>query len=368
MTKRVLHVFGIMNRGGAELRTLSTMEYMLNKGISYDFVVLTGKKGVLDDQIKESGGTIHYCPLGKGFIFRFAKLLRKGNYDILHSHVSLASGLMIFMAWLFNIKVRIAHFRSTNDVANPSAIRKIRDFFLRKLLLLFSTNIVGVCVAALNAFWSKDWSKNNKFHVIYNGFPTVDNDVNTDFWAHYIPEYQGQDVIINVARMDEPKNHPRIVEIFAEFAQLNTQAILVFVGKEEPSIKATMLEITKKHHISHRLHFLNEQSNVIPFLTNANLMLFPSKWEGLPGAVIESISAGTPVLGSKIPGIVEISEHLNTVTPVSLSQSNQEWAQNIVSKLDGTPPKTSVKAQFNQSTFIAKHNLEQTYALYTVHK
>lgn len=368
MTKKVLHVFGIMNRGGAELRTLSTMDYMLKKGISYDFVVLSGKEGILDNEIRQKGGTIHYCPLGKGFLLNFAKLLRNGNYDILHSHVSLASGLMIFMAWLYNIKIRIAHFRSTNDVASPSLLRKIRDTILRQTLLLFATNIVGVCKAALNAFWENMWINNNKFQVIYNGFPNIEEKAHKDFWKSYIPEYSDQKVVLNVARMDEPKNHPRIVEMFAEFGQQDPNTIMVFIGKEDPTIKSLMLEISESHNITHRIYFLNEQTNVIPFLINAQLMLFPSKWEGLPGAVIESISAGTPVLGSEIPGIVEISQHLNAVLPLSLNKTNSEWAKNIGAHMLNIDSKQTIKSQFEQSIFLAKHNLEQTYELYTIQK
>jgi len=39
---------------------------------------------------------------------------------------------------------------------------------------------------------------------------------------------------------------------------------------------------------------------------NANVMLFPSKWEGLPGAVLRIGNvSGRAVLASDIPGVLE---------------------------------------------------------------
>lgn len=366
MTKKVLHIFGIMNRGGAELRTLSTMEYMTKRGISYDFLVLSGMKGVLDDEIIAKGGKIHYCKLGIRFLYIFSNVLRYGKYDVLHSHVSLASGLMIFIAWLYRIKIRIAHFRSTKDVENPSIIRQLRDVILRKIILLFSTNIVGVCRASLDAFWADKWKYNSKFKVIYNGFTKTKLEIHEDFWKEYIPNYSGQKILINVARMDEPKNHPRIVEVFSEFCRKDKDTLLVFVGKEDPRIKNILQSISSREHIEHRIHYMNEQNHVMPFITHSNLMFFPSKWEGLPGAVIESINAGTKVLGSEIPGIIEISNHMNFVTPFSLVKKNEQWAKKIDEILSIDTPKLEIKDQFDQSIFQAKHNLEQIHELYTI--
>jgi len=368
MPKKILHIFGIMNRGGAELRTLSTMDYMIKNNISYEFVVLSGQKGVLDEEIIANGGIIHYCKLDKSFLKRFSNILHIGNYDAIHSHVSLASGLMVFVAWFHKIKIRIAHFRSTKDVENPSFVRKTRDLILRRLILIFSTNVVGVCYASLNAFWGEHWNKNKKFSVIYNGFPQVKVELHDDFWSSYIPNYSGQKVILNVARMDTPKNHPRMLKIFAELCKKNNDVLLVLVGKEEPEIKHSLEKIAANNKIENKVYYLNEKENVIPFLSHANVMLFPSIWEGLPGAVIESISAGTEVVGSSIPGVVEISTHMHFVTPLSLLDSNEQWAIKLMAKIVKNRSKREIKEQFDRSTFQIENNLERLYELYTISK
>ena len=364
MTKKVLHVFGIMNRGGAELRTLSTLQSMRTKGVEYEFVVLSGQKGVLDQQIIELGSKVHYCALGPTFLFRFANLLRRGKYDVVHSHVSLVSGLMLFIAWLCSVKIRIAHFRSTNDVENPNIFRRLRDKFLRKLILIFAHHIAGVCKAALDAFWHFDWQTDPRFKVIYNGFVQQEIELQQNFWQQYIPNLDSKKVILNVSRMHEQKNHPRLVEIFCSYCEQNQEAVLVLVGKEDPEIKAHLLSISKLSNDHGRIFYLGEQSNVLPFMAHANVMLFPSKWEGLPGVVLESASIGTPVLASDIPGVLEIAEQLPIVKHLSLNRDNTEWLTMLNFILSNTPDREKAKLEFRQSVFQLEFNVKQLYALY----
>ena len=365
MTKKVLHVFGIMNRGGAELRTLSTLKDMRAKGVEYEFVVLSGQRGVLDEQIINDGSQVHYCALGGMFLYRFSSLLRRGKYDVVHSHVSLVSGLILLLAWLFSVKIRIAHFRSTNDVESPGLARRIRDKLLRRLLLIFAHHIAGVCNAALDAFWHFDWRADPRFKVIYNGFVQTEVAYQADFWQGHLNLPRVDKVLLNVSRMHEQKNHPRLMEIFCDYCKLHQDAVLVLVGKEDPAIKQQLLALCKGKEAETRLYFLGEQSNVLPFLYHADLMLFPSKWEGLPGAVLESASIGTQVLASSIPGVLEIAERLPIVQFLALNQNNEAWVNVLVRMLANKPDRVSAQLSFKDSVFQLEHNVQQLYDLYT---
>ncbi|MGJ8681689.1 glycosyltransferase [Paraglaciecola sp.] len=364
MHKKVLHVFGIMNRGGAELRTLSTQQYMLDKGVQYDFLVLSGEKGVLDQQIVASGSQIYYCKLNWRFFHTFYAIIKQGGYTIVHSHVSLVSGLMLLVAWMAGANIRISHFRSTHDVESPSIIRKLRDVFLRRLLLTFSTKIVAVCKGAIDAFWHFDWSSNPKFGVIYNGFPIFEVTHNNAFWQEHICDYQGEKVLVNVARMHEQKNHVRLIEIFAALCKVNDDVLLILIGKEDADIKAEMQQVINENKIEKKVFYLGEKGDVLPFIEHSNMLLFPSKWEGLPGAVIESASLGVPVVGSDIPGIVEISQKLPVVTAVPLSSNNEQWVKVIQKQLMNPVDRMQSKQQFEKSIFQLERNAEQLYELY----
>ncbi|MBD1390512.1 glycosyltransferase [Neiella sp. HB171785] len=364
MSVKVLHVFGIMNRGGAELRTISGIEGMKRRGVEFDFLVLSGSKGVLDSSLIEQGCKIHYCKLGAKFPFQFIRILRQGQYDIVHSHVSLVSGIILALAKIVGINTTIAHFRSTHDVQHKSTFRKLRDFVLRRLLLLSASKILAVCQGAMDAFWPPSWRDNTKFSVIYNGFDIALPEFQKNFWAKYISGYSGQDVIVNVARMHEQKNHKGLAHIFSNFAQKNDDAQLVLIGKEDPHIKSMMIDIFKRYKCFDRVTFLGEKADVYPFVYHSSLMLFPSAWEGLPGAVIESACLGTPVVGSEIPGIVEISRQLNTVVTVPLDAPLEFWSSRIEELIQQPVDKEKSRNEFMSSDFRLEANIDQLYGAY----
>lgn len=365
MTKRILHVFGAMNRGGAEMRTVSLMEKMRYRGIQFDYCVLSGEKGVLDDDIRQLGGNIYYCKLGPTFIFRFIKLLRKKQFSAVHSHVAYVSGFILLLGKLAGVKKRIAHFRNTTVSGANSKIRIARDKVLIFLINHFATDILAVCKGAMDGFWGAAWSKEKRCQVIYNGFDIPERNLKLNFWAGYITGYSGQKVVVNVARMDIQKNHVRQCDIFNELTKLDSNTLMVFIGKENDQRKAEMMNKLNLYKIQDKVNFLGLQTDVLQFLSHAHAMLFPSEWEGLPGVVLESASVGLPVVASDLPGVEEISEQLPNIKIVKRSDSNTLWAQNLKQVLDTTNDTQIMIDAFNRSDFLIDSNIDQLYAIYS---
>ena len=365
MAKKVLHVFGIMNRGGAELRTLSLMPALKAKGVEFEFCALSGQQGVLDESINAVGSQVHYCKLGVGFFWRFYRLLKQQQFDVVHSHVSLVSGVMLWIAWLAGVPLRIAHFRNTTDVENISVVRQWRDKLLKRMILSKAHHVLAVCEGALQGYWSECWQQDKRFKVIYNGFERPELETQDNFWQQYINQYDNGVVITNVARMDYQKNHLRQAKIFAEYLALNNQAWLVFIGKENRRVRQTVEDFCQQQGIRERVVFLGEQAKVLPFLRHSQLMLFPSMWEGLPGAVIEAASVGTPVVASDIPGVLEIASALTLVSPLSLQSTDVQWAQKIADVLAKPMSQQDVVAEFDHSQFQINANVDALHAIYT---
>jgi glycosyltransferase involved in cell wall biosynthesis len=320
----VLHFFGQMNRGGAEIRTKDLME-PLKKDIEFHFLSLSGLKGPLDDEIIQLGGKIHHIPLNMFFIFELYKLNRKESFDIAHSHVSLVSGAIVFLCFLLGIQKRICHFRNTDDSSKESFLRKTRNGLLKLLIKVFSTNILAVGESSFNIRWSENWRKDKRCKVIYNGFPLKKEKLSKGYWKEIIPNYDGSDVLIHVGRFDHQKNHVRLLEIFNELLK-NKLSYLILVGKVKEPINKQVQDYINYHSLEDRVYILGEQSNVYPLLANSNLLLFPSLWEGIPGVVVESIMMGTRVVGSNIPSISELSKKCDGIHLSDLNNSNSDWA------------------------------------------
>jgi glycosyltransferase involved in cell wall biosynthesis len=365
MSLRVLHIFGAMNRGGAEMRTVSLMSEMNNQNVQFDYCVLSGEAGVLDEKIKLLGGEVYYCKLGPTFVIRFIFLLLKGDFSVVHSHVAYVSGFILLLAKLSGVKKRIAHFRNTTAGSSLSFFRSIRDKFLKFLIDICATNILAVCDGAMVGFWGVNWQKEKRCKVIYNGFEIIERQIVPTFWSHFIPNYRGQKIVINVARMDIQKNHIRQCDIFNELHQLESNTLMVFIGKENHERKSLMMKKIIQYQLQDKVIFLGLQTDVLRFLQHADVMLLPSEWEGLPGVVLEAASIGLPVVASDLPGVKEIADQLPFIKIVPLKQSNGDWGTHLYNVLmQDIDPHKMIEA-FKQSDFLINRNIKQLHAIYT---
>jgi glycosyltransferase involved in cell wall biosynthesis len=354
-----------MNRGGAEMRTVSLMAEMNKQNVQFDYCVLSGEEGVLDDQIRLLGGEIYYCKLGPTFIFRFLLLLFKHDFSVVHSHVAYVSGFILLLAKLSGVKKRIAHFRNTTAGSSLSFIRFIRDKFLKFLIDFSATNILAVCDGAMVGFWGDNWRKEKRCKVIYNGFEVKKIQTELAFWSSYIPNYQQQKIVINVARMDVQKNHIRQCDIFNELHKLDPNIFMVFIGKENQERKSIMTKKIVEYQLQSKVLFLGLQSDVLRFLNHADVMLLPSEWEGLPGVVLEAASVGLPVVASDLPGVREIADQLPFIKIVQLQESNNTWGASLDKMLmQDVEPLKMIEA-FKQSDFLIDSNVKQLHAIYT---
>ena len=330
---RVLHVLGRLARGGAEMRTLDAMRRLDRERFKLDFCCLSGLPGPLDDEARSMGALVHLLKLDWRFPWRFVRLLRREQYDVVHAHVHYPTGVILTLAAMAGVKVRITHFRSTNDGRRLGLGETLRRGILKLMINRSATAILGVCEGALASAWSPDWAKDRRCHVVYNGLDLAKYAAQAGS-ASSVRAGLGLDdgpVCIHVGRLDPPKNHLRLVEIFADLRRLAPDAQLLIVGRGGNAIEQRCRARANELRLGDVIHFLGERDDVPRLLAAADLMIYPSLWEGLPGAVLEALAAGVPVLASEIPGVCEIAERTTGVTTLPLVAGDSEWAERAAS-------------------------------------
>lgn len=102
---RILHVIGIMNRGGAETMIMNLYRNVDRTKVQFDFVENTSEKAIFDDEILALGGRIYNCPHynGKNH-FEYKKWWNdffkehKGEYKIIHGHLGSTASIYLKIA------------------------------------------------------------------------------------------------------------------------------------------------------------------------------------------------------------------------------------------------------------------------------
>jgi len=103
-----------------------------------------------------------------------------------------------------------------------------------------------------------------------------------------IKQFQHQNYIIYVGRIDEGKDCPRLFQYFREYKKRNSGDLkLILMGKEACCIPADK-DIVPMGFVSEEMKFAGIQ--------NARILMLPSKYESLSIAVLEAMQLGTPVL------------------------------------------------------------------------
>ncbi len=301
-SRRILHVFGRMVQAGAELRTLDLMRTVDRRQYRLDYCVLSGREGYLDREIAALGGAVYACPLGPLFPYRFLRLLRSRRFDVVHSHVHHFSGFILRLAAQCGVPVRVAHFRSSRDGHPDTLRRRLQRRLMRHWIDRHATNILSVSEAAMEAAWLPNWRDDPRCEVIYNGLclSAFQATCNRDDVRHEFGFPPSCLLAIHVGRLAVEKNHPRLLSVFRELLRRRPEARLLVVGWDDHGGDRRVREEIQRLRLENEVVMAGARSDVPRLLKAADVLIFPSLWEGLREPCWRPVRAGTPVVGSDL--------------------------------------------------------------------
>lgn len=338
---RVLQVFTIMNRGGAESMIMNYYRKIDREKVQFDFLVHRKEKAAFDDEIESLGGKIYRFdpinPLFPGDYYNKLRVFFKNNskYSVVHSHLNTFSCFPLKIAKEFNIPCRIAHAHiAIDDVSILSLFSQkesIKETF-KKLIKLQLKKKVKRDATHLFSCGDKagKWLFGSK-----ESFTTMNNAIDTEKFAYnasvakeYKQEFNLQNrlVIGHVGRFASQKNHAFLLQIFAALVKEKPASDLVLIG--DGPLKKVMEKEVKSLSIDSNVHFLGVRADVPELFQMFDIFVFPSFYEGLPVTLIEAQAAGIKVLASdSITTEVSLTDDIEFL---SIDKPAEFWANKIL--------------------------------------
>jgi glycosyltransferase involved in cell wall biosynthesis len=363
---KILHVLSGLDRGGAELATLDVMRHVDRRLYQFHFCTLSGRPGTLEEEIRGLGGHVHrLCVKQLGFSRRFRALLGKHRFDVVHSHVHCASGHFLRLASQAGVPGRIAFFHNSRDGRGNGPVRRWYRAMMRKWISACATSVLANSDATMEAVWGPNWSGDPRYQVIHLGVAPSLLSAKPEREAvrgQFGLPVQAR-LFIHVGRITEQKNHLRLLAIFRAVAVRSPDARLLIVGRGGNRLERRVRERIGKLGLASRAILCGERTDIPRLLASSDLLVFPSRWEGLGLAVLESCAVGTPVVASDLPCVREIAAELPGIRRLSLELDDGTWARAILqsaAESGSQPSRQAMRARFAQSSFTMDRSVEST--------
>jgi predicted dehydrogenase/glycosyltransferase involved in cell wall biosynthesis len=110
-------------------------------------------------------------------------------------------------------------------------------------------------------------------------------------------------ILATVARFSKQKDHATLIAAMPQIVSADPSVVLLLIGAGEEMAHAQMLveQLSLKDHVL----FLGHRSDIAELMQLTEIFVLPSRFEGLPLAILEAMSVGLPVVATQIGGTVE---------------------------------------------------------------
>ncbi len=327
---RILQVFTILNRGGAEANVMNYYRNINRDKIQFDFLVHRQEKGAFEEEIRMLGGRVFRLPPINPFTLKSYKKQVKmffdenPGYQIIHGQLSELGVFIYEEAKRRNIPVIIAHAHNSRMSLDAKAL--FRQWW--KIRMRKSVNTFFTC-GQDSAKWLFGEKNAKEAYTMNNAVDAVKFKFNPQIREKIRKQLMSFDKIniVNVARFDKQKNHIFLLEVFAEIISLNSNYHLYLIGNGD--LKEQITKKIEELKITNYVTLLGERSDINDVLQAMDIFLFPSLFEGLPVSFIEAQASGIrSVVSTGIPNEAIIIQE--NVKVLSFDDSKLEWAKQII--------------------------------------
>lgn len=268
------------------------MNYYKNmdkSNIQIDFVVINDVAQKFRDEIEPNGSKIFYIPRNRNpiaYMIKLTKLIKSGNYDIVHIHGNSAMMLLDMLpSKIAGTKVRIAH--SHNTTCDHLTAHKLLNPIFKKM---YTHTLACSDSAGKWLFPDRD------FTVLKNSIDLSRFRYDEQMRAEYRKKIGAGDkkVIGHIGNFIPQKNHTFLLEVFAEVLKKDSNCVLLMLGIGV--LMDEMKEKAKKLGIEENVIFFGVTFEAYGYMQAMDMFVFPSLFEGLALVALEAQASGLPCL------------------------------------------------------------------------
>lgn len=327
---RIAHIVGKWVGGGVEAVIMNYYRHIDRSKIQFDFLCDDDSTNIPYDEIEKLGGRVILVPPYQK-VFKYHKelkrVLKEGNYKIVHSHINTLSAFPLFAAKCAGVKVRIAHSHSTTNKKEWK--KNLLKLALRPFSKVFANNYF--CCSELAGRWlfgDKEYDKGNVY-LLNNAI-----DLDKFKFDKSLRDKKRKElgirpdtlVVGHIGRFVKQKNHDLLIDIFNEVHKINNDTLLLLAGQgplqDEIKEKVNSLGLTDS------VKFLGQRNDANELYQAFDVFLLPSLYEGLPVVGVEAQAAGLLCILSS--AMTKETKVLKITKFIDLDTTSVDWAKTLL--------------------------------------
>jgi glycosyltransferase involved in cell wall biosynthesis len=358
-----------MDPGGVETWLMHVLRNIDRERFQFHFCTSGRHAGLYAGEIEKLGGKVLRCPKGANlwsFARRFRRILREGNYDVVHSHVHFFSGAVLRWAKAEGVPIRIAHSHNSYDGKPNSRVRNSYRRLMHSWINCYATHGLAASRPAAADLFGQRWQEDGRFAVLHYGIdldsfrrPFVRDEVRRELG---IP--CSAIVVGHVGRFAPQKNHAFLLEIAAEIFKVRPDMHFLLVG--EGPFRLEIEARAEAMGFNGRMHFVGTRTDIPRLMLAAmDVFVFPSLWEGLPVTLIEAQAAGLHcVVSDAVPEEIALRPEAVEFLPVFAGANH--WATQVIRGLE-TPRRSlaSILDAASRSQFSIQNSVRELTSVYS---
>jgi glycosyltransferase involved in cell wall biosynthesis len=302
---RILQIITRLDEGGSA-RVVREIAQRLDKN-KYDVSLMCGKESLPFSNAVTVPELIRNINPYKDIIalWKIYRYIKKGNYDIVHTHSSKAGLLGRWAAWIARVSA-IIHTPHGHVFYGYFGILKSRlIILLEKITAGITTQLIALSEGEKRESLEFGIGKDKKWNVIHSAVRNPDSRTRKLELKRRLNIHEDEIVVGTAARFEPVKGIKFFIEAIPEIVSQYKGAIKFMVvgdGSEKESLMSTVAG----YNLNDSVIFTGWKENVPDMISVMDIFVQPSLNEGLGITIIQAQELGKAVVGTSVQGIPDL--------------------------------------------------------------
>jgi glycosyltransferase involved in cell wall biosynthesis len=308
----VMQVIDSLHGGGAETSLLEVIPGLERRGFRTSIVTILADDKALENRLSALG--IERIQLRRhdpvGLTLELRDIIRSRQPDLLHT-------TLLFSNLAGRVAARTVGKPIVTTLANQDYGPEHRSNSRYGAWSVHGVHAADLATSPLTTRFhavSKDvarvmsrrlWIRRDRIQVIYRGrdparlgVSTLERRLRTRAELSVSPS---SPLVLSVGRLDRQKGVETTIDAFRRLLTRMPEAVLLVAGRPGNAYSAVQAEARR----SPAVRLLGHRTDVPDLMCAADVLSFPSRWEGLGGTLIEAMALRLGIVASNIPPIAE---------------------------------------------------------------